>query len=51
MQAITEKKIKELMMILQKAYGRDIDEATAKRVADWLLIYFKLITDIEKEKK
>lgn len=51
MQVITEEKIKGLMIIFQKAYGKNIDEATAKMIAGWLLDYFKLVIAIEKEKQ
>ena len=50
MQAISEDQIKALRSIFQKDFGKDLDETTAKSMASWLLNYFKLIVDIEKEK-
>ena len=41
MQLITDEQIKKLMTLFQEAYGKDIDKATAKMVANWFLIYSK----------
>lgn len=50
MQTISKEKIEELRIIFKKEFGKSLDDATIQRVAGWLLNYFILIVDIEKEK-
>jgi len=46
---IDEEKIEELMVIFQRDLGKTINKAEAKIMADWLLDYFKLIVEVEKQ--